>query len=312
MKQDSKTSCRFYLGKGGVGKSTSSALTAIHLAETGNDVLLVSMDPAHNLSDIFEREFSEKPFQLSETLEVKEIDINYWIKKYLSEVESQIRRTYSYLSALNLEQYFGVIKYSPGIEEYALLLAYREILNKYKEKDYIIFDMPPTALTLKFFGLPEISLLWLEKLLDLRNEIIKKREIITRVKFGDKEIERDKILNKLNQQVESYREVKEVFSDKARTKINLVMNQDKLSFSESELIVKKLNEFNLGISDLIINKYYPKFSFSHIGERFTFRQITLLPGSDIPLIGLQTLKKYLLQKAPFENSFATQEEMPES
>ena len=134
MKNDSKTSCLFYLGKGGVGKSTSSALTAVHLAQSGFNVLLVSMDPAHNLSDIFEKKFSEKPYPLTENLEIKEIDINYWIKKYLDEVESQIRRTYSYLSALNLEQYFGVIKYSPGIEEYALLLAYREILSRNKKK----------------------------------------------------------------------------------------------------------------------------------------------------------------------------------
>jgi len=303
MKNDSKTSCLFYLGKGGVGKSTSSALTAVHLAQSGFNVLLVSMDPAHNLSDIFEKKFSEKPYPLTENLEIKEIDINYWIKKYLDEVESQIRRTYSYLSALNLEQYFGVIKYSPGIEEYALLLAYREILSRNKEKDYIIFDMPPTALTLKFFGLPEISLLWLEKLLDLRNEIIKKREIITRVKFGDKEVERDKILNKLNQQVKSYKEVKEIFRDKTKTKINLVMNPDKLSFSESELIVKRLNEFSLGINNVIINKYYPEFIPNHIEDRFVFKQILLFPKSNTPLIGLQTLKNYLLQKEPFESNF---------
>ena len=163
--------------------------------------------------------------------------------------------------------------------------------------------MPPTALTLKFFGLPEISLLWLEKLLDLRNEIIKKREIITRVKFGDKEVERDKILNKLNQQVKSYKEIKEIFRDKTKTKINLVMNPDKLSFSESGLIVKRLNEFSLGINNVIINKYYPEFIPNHIEDRFVFKQILLFPKSNTPLIGLQTLKNYLLQKEPFESNF---------
>ena len=79
----SGTKYQFYLGKGGVGKSTSSALNAIHLAEKGKQVLLVSMDPAHNLSDIFEKKLSSKPYQLSENLIVIEIEISYWIKKYL-------------------------------------------------------------------------------------------------------------------------------------------------------------------------------------------------------------------------------------
>lgn len=301
MKKNSETSCLFYLGKGGVGKSTSSALTSVHLAQSGFNVLLVSMDPAHNLSDIFERKLSEKPARLLESLQVKEIDINYWIKKYLNEVESQIRRTYSYLSALNIEQYFGVIKYSPGIEEYALLLAYREILNRNGDKDYIIFDMPPTALTLKFFGLPEISLLWLDKLLELRNEIIKKREIITRVKFGEKEIERDKILNKLNQQAGSYREVREIFRDNAKTKINLVMNPDVLSFSESDLIVKKLEEFGLETDTIVINKYSPEFRINEVDEKFKVRNRLLFPLSGEPLIGLEKLANYLRREMPFED-----------
>ena len=300
----SGTKYQFYLGKGGVGKSTSSALNAIHLAEKGKQVLLVSMDPAHNLSDIFEKKLSSKPYQLSENLIVIEIEISSWIKKYLNEVESQIRHSYSYLSALNLEQYFGVIKYSPGIEEYALLLAFKEISEKYGEKDFIIFDMPPTALTLKFFGLPQLSLTWLEKLQELRNEIIKKREIITKVKFGSKEIERDKILKKLDQQVKSYTDIKKIFQDNNKTKINLVMNPDKLSFSESVLIVNRLNEFELEISGIIINKYSPEFLFEHIEEKFGFKPIQLFPQSDVPLIGLKILREYLSYKVSFENSFA--------
>ncbi len=293
MKKESKSVSLFFLGKGGVGKSTSAALIALYLSNQGKNILLVSMDPAHNQSDIFETSLSEKSYNLTDNLIAKEIDINYWIKNYLTEVESQIKHTYSYLTALNLENYLDVIKFSPGIEEYALLLAYREIKQKFSEKDYIIFDMPPTALTLKFFGLPKLSRLWLEKLLDLRKAIIKKRDIITKVKFGNTEIERDKILNKLNNQIEDYTTVSEEFEDDNKTILNLVMNTDKLSFSESELIVKRLNMINLSISNIIINKMMQGFSYKEIQKRFVHKSIKTFPLSETPLIGLSSLKNYL-------------------
>ncbi len=293
MKSNSEAINIFFLGKGGVGKSTSSALTSVELAGKGNGVLLVSMDPAHNQSDIFEKKLSEKPYRMTDNLLIKELDISHWIKKYLTEVEDQILRTYSYLTAFNLENYFGVIKYSPGIEEYALLTAYKEIRNKFKDKDFIIFDMPPTALTLKFFGLPKLSLLWLEKLLDLRKKIIEKRDIITKVKLGKMEFERDKILNKINRQIESYKEIKKIFEDGNKTVINLVMNPDKLSFSESILIKNKLNEFDLHIGNIIINKHYPEFLFDHIEKNFEHKGIRLFPQTEIPLIGINALENYL-------------------
>ena len=289
---DSKTINVFFLGKGGVGKSTSSALTALNMASQGYKVLLASMDPAHNQSDIFNTALSEKPVQFSENLSVKEVDIDLWVKKYLQEVENQITSSYSYLTALNLQKYLNVIKYSPGIEEYALLIAFSKIRNENPEKDFIIFDMPPTALTLKFFGLPWLSLIWLEKLLELREEIIRKREIITRVQFGKKEIERDKILNKIHQHIDDYTRIKNIFSDKKKTYINLVMNPDKLSFSESQLIVARLQEYGLDIHSVYLNKYNNE-DLSAILEKFSKYSLFKLPQSDQPLLGMEALRSYL-------------------
>lgn len=283
----------FFLGKGGVGKSTSSALTALHLVGSGKKVLLASMDPAHNQSDILQIKLSEKSKEIRPDFFAKEVDVNYWVKKYLEDVTLQIKHSYSYLTAFNLESYLDVIKFSPGIEEYALLTAYKEIRKNNPDKDYIIFDMPPTALTLKFLGLPKISNLWLEKLLDLRNKILKKKEIITKIKLGKKEVEHDKILNKLNAQINLYSNVRNVFENKTRTVLNLVMNTDKLSFSESKLIVKNLKGFNLKISNIFVNKYSDGFNTKDIENTFDIKGMQIFPNSAIPLLGLETLSQYL-------------------
>lgn len=143
----------FFMGKGGVGKSTSSALYSVYLAEKGYKVLMVSLDPAHNQSDIFKKSFSDKPTKVTNAFSVIEVDQEKWIKLYLKEIQLQINRTYTYLTAFNLEGYFKVIKHSPGLEEYALILAFNHIQNNFTDYDYLIFDMAPTALSLKFFNL---------------------------------------------------------------------------------------------------------------------------------------------------------------
>ena len=119
----------FFIGKGGVGKSTTSALTAVHLACSGRKTLLVSLDPAHNQRDIFRQPFSEKPVPVCQNLAVKEIDVDQWIKRYLKKSTDLIKRAYAYQSAFNIQRYYNVLKLSPGLEEHALLLAFEETFD---------------------------------------------------------------------------------------------------------------------------------------------------------------------------------------
>lgn len=282
----------FFLGKGGVGKSTSSALTAMHLAGMGKKTLLVSLDPAHNQSDIFERKFSEKNIKIAENLSVKEVETNIRINNYLKGIQLQVKHTYSYLTAFNLENYLDIIKYSPGIEEYALLTAYKDITES-SDEDYIIFDMPPTALTLKFLSLPALSLKWLENLQDLRNKIIEKRKIITRIKLGNKEVERDKILRKLNEQIADYKYIKDIFENNDVTCLNLVMNTDKLSSSESQLILDYLAKFNIPVKNIFLNKCRAGVDTQSIEKAYSRYGFQKLPESAVPLIGIQALSDYL-------------------
>ncbi|MEJ2055644.1 MAG: TRC40/GET3/ArsA family transport-energizing ATPase, partial [Calditrichaceae bacterium] len=230
----------FFLGKGGVGKSTLSAIEGLKSAKNNQDTLIVSMDPAHNQSDIFQTQFTDKPKPVCDNLTVLEIAIEKQVKNYLHEIETRLKDTYRYLTAFNLEDHFGIIRYSPGIEEYALLRAYKEISDKFQDKDLIVFDMPPTALTLKFFSLPKLSLLWLDKLLEIRERIIGKKQIITKIKFAGKNLETDKIIKNLDSQIKNYERINKNLQDKSSTNIILVLNPDRLSANESIRIFKQL------------------------------------------------------------------------
>jgi arsenite-transporting ATPase len=282
----------FFIGKGGVGKSTVSALTSIYLASKPHKTLLVSMDPAHNQRDIFEQNFSEKPQQVSETLMVKEVDTDFWIEKYLKEATDHIKETYKYESAFNLQNYFNVLQFSPGLEEYALLLAFEDTLHKYSDQDFIVFDMAPTALTLRFFSLPFITLIWLEELLTLRSEIYKKKEIISKIKIAGREIEQDRVKAKLKSLIGNYEHLQQHFLSET-TKVNLVMNNDKLSFSEAFRIRKKLADISIVIDRIVINKLKADESTTEIESEFKDQKIGKFRLAPEGLTGYDVLKDYI-------------------
>ena len=283
----------FFMGKGGVGKSTSSALYSVYLAEKGFKVLMVSLDPAHNQSDIFRKHLHDKPVQVMHAFSAIEVDQDKWIKLYLKEIQQQINRTYSYLTAFNLENYFKVIKHSPGLEEYALILAFNHIQNDFPDYDYLIFDMAPTALSLKFFNLPVLSLIWIEQLLALRKEIIKKREIITKIKLIKKEFERDKVLNKINEMKNEFQALKNIFENKDKTRIQLVLNPDELSFAESMRIFQGLRDINIHVNQMVYNKKQIDSAKDELNRALAKIPMISFPYSETPLIGYDVLRKYL-------------------
>lgn len=282
----------FFIGKGGVGKSTTAAVTSVQLSRSSHDVLLVSMDPAHNQSDIFQQNFSEKPSPVSNNLAVKEVNVDYWIEKYLKETEKTIKQTYSYESAFNLQNYFNVLQFSPGLEEYALLSAFENIIHNNGNMDVIIFDMAPTALTLRFFSLPFITLIWLEELLQLRERIFAKKEIISKIKIGKKEIEQDKVKEKLKLLIKNYEHLREHFISDT-TQINLVMNDDRLSFSEAFRIKQKLMDIGMKINTVVINKSRNNEVPDEIKKEFYSQKSILFPWSAKGLLGYEMLNEYI-------------------
>jgi arsenite-transporting ATPase len=282
----------FFIGKGGVGKSTTSALTAVHLARSGRKTLLVSLDPAHNQRDIFRQPFSEKPVPVCQNLAVKEIDVDQWIKRYLKKSTDLIKRAYAYQSAFNIQRYFNVLKLSPGLEEYALLLAFDDTLTHGGALDDILFDMPPTALTLRFFSLPVITRLWLNELLALRSKIYERKKIVSKIKFKTMAIEQDKVKSRLQTLIEDSRHQSARFTSDA-TRIDLVLNNDPLSCSEAMRIIKKMHEISIPITRLLLNRCRPGEIIEKHSRALEAYPIWRFPHSDTRLTGLPALEDYL-------------------
>jgi len=119
----------FFIGKGGVGKTTIAAAFAVGLASERVNTLIVSLDPAHNLGDALNKDVFGKTVKIDGFLNATEIDTDRLIERYLSETSNKLKNTYKYLTVMNIDRYFDILKNSPGIEEYAILQAIQDLFK---------------------------------------------------------------------------------------------------------------------------------------------------------------------------------------
>ncbi len=253
----------FFTGKGGVGKSTLSAAAAWQLAEKGNRVLAVSFDPAHNLGDIFHEELSHRKKRFKQTnLYLQETDLDVSAQEYLKANMGLMEEIYSYTRPFNMDRYFKVLKYSPGVEEYAALTSLEAIITRERDNfDYIVFDTPPTGLTLRILALPHITVSWIDRLIKIRSEILEKRHTVHNISgtYDEKGFkvayteDEDKVMQKLRQMHRRYVRVREVLQS-GDSSIAVVFNPDLLSLRESQRLFKGLIELMLPLRVVFNNK----------------------------------------------------------
>ncbi|MCF7936211.1 MAG: ArsA family ATPase [Synergistales bacterium] len=253
----------FFTGKGGVGKSSLSAALAWQLADKGNRVLATSFDPAHNLGDIFGEQLSHTKRRYQDTtLFLQETDLEQSAQEYLKANMGLLEEVYSYTRTLNMDRYFKILRYSPGVEEYAALTAMEQLFREERNNfDYLVIDTPPTGLTLRILALPTVTVTWIDRLVGIRREILDKRHTIhnimgkydeegTRLAYTEKD---DAVMQKLREMRDRYDRVRTTLEG-ADTGIAVVTNPDFLSLRESQRLLKGITELQLPLRTLFTNK----------------------------------------------------------
>jgi len=237
----------------------SSAAWQLALAD--KSVLAVSFDPAHNLGDIFGLKLTNKKKKFEKELYLMEVNLEKASGKYIKENISLLESIYSYLKPFNMERYFQVLKYSPGIEEYASLTALEELVRTEKDFDYIIIDTPPTGLTVRILALPIVTLSWIDRLKKIRSSILEKRYTIHNIsgKIVEKGVklaytESDDMVMKKLSEIESRFLNLKAFLEGDNNSIVVVFNPDFLSLRESQRLINALKELHLPFRVAVNNK----------------------------------------------------------
>ena len=249
-----------FLGKGGVGKTTSSASLSFWLAERDYRVLWVSVDPAHNIRDIVGRKLAgvQKVYR---GLYAVEVDVDAYVASYIEESIKRMERMYRHLSIVGLEGVIRAMRHSPGMEEVAILYALEELLRDADPFDYVVVDTPPTGLTLRILAIPKLNMEWLNVLRMWRLKILERRSMVASVRGRDAfpenvalGAEDDMVLAEIKKHMDRMRGMMELFAGPSCVRV-LVVNQDALSVREGERIVDGLRELGMGVDLVLVNKF---------------------------------------------------------
>jgi arsenite-transporting ATPase len=134
----------FFGGKGGVGKTTVSAATALARSQAGGKVLLVSTDPAHNLGHLFDRAIGPKPVRLAPGLDGLELDPDETVRLHLKEITSSLHKLMPVHLRGEVDKHMALSKDAPGMQEAALMERIAEVVEQgVKDYDLIVFDTAP-------------------------------------------------------------------------------------------------------------------------------------------------------------------------
>ena len=266
-------------GKGGVGKTTTSAATAIWLADAGLRVLLVSSDPAHSTSDSLGVKLGPVPMEVEgvKGLYGLEMDPEAKLSTLLPKFGDAVNNMGgSGLGGLNmmfdasakdeLNDIKSDVKTSemilPGLDE---ALAFDELLKHMENPtwDVVVFDTAPTGHTLRFLSLPELIDAWSGRLLRLMRVSGGIRSML----FGRKESEA------MKEELERFRRrvlhVRRVMSDPATTAFTLVTIPERMGVNETVRAYDSLIEFNLPIGGCLVNRVTPEFDHPFLKKRRT-------------------------------------------
>lgn len=244
----------FLGGKGGVGKSTTSAALALRLAQAGKQTLLISTDPAHNIGHIFNQKIGGKKTKIMENLYSIEIDPAYETETYIQSVKDNVKGIVQSTMMEEVNRQLDTAKASPGAAEAALFDKLISIIIEESERfDHLVFDTAPTGHTIRLLSLPELMGVWIEGLLEKRK---KTNENYSRLLHDGDPIE-DPIFEVLQERQGRFRKAREIMLDNNQTSFVFVLNPEQLPIFETKEAINLLGKYDLHVKTLVVNRVLP-------------------------------------------------------
>ncbi len=295
-----------YTGKGGVGKTSVAAATAVRCADLGYRTIVISTDAAHSLADSFDLPLGPEPTLVAPNLWGQELDVLYQMDKHWGNVQKYFATVLAWRGLDDIIAEELVVL--PGMEELASLLQIVHLHDGqpgHRDYDVIIVDCAPTGATLQLLSFPEVARWYLEKIFPLERKAVQLSRPLLRA-VTDLPIPDDELFDTISDLVMQLTRMHNLLSDPQKSSIRLVLNPEKMVIKEAQRTFAYLNLYGFLTDAVVSNRliparvqdsYFDSWKESHekysqmIEEAFSPLPILKAPLFDQEVVGLDMLRR---------------------
>jgi arsenite-transporting ATPase len=253
-----------YSGKGGVGKTSLSAATAVRSARLGHRTLVVSTDSAHSLSDALDAPSGPTPTRIVKNLDALEIDVNQELSSHWGVIHEWLTR---FMTFKGVEEAVAEeMAILPGMEELFSLLRVKRYADA-GEYDVIIVDCAPTGETIRMLGVPEILNFYFTRIFPIQRTVVKSvRPVAQRI--TDMPIPSDDVFGAVKALYQEMEGMGPLLRDPTVSSIRLILNPERMVIKESQRLHTYLGLFAFPVDCVIANRVLPEEARSRYFDRW--------------------------------------------
>ena len=243
-----------FTGKGGVGKTTTAAATALACSRSGLRTAIMSTDPAHSLGDAFDRELGDELTEVAPKCFAQQLDAQLRMESSWAEIREYLRAVFDWAGLEGIEA--EELSVLPGLDE---IFALSDIKSFAQDGswDALVVDCAPTAETIRLLSLPDVIGWYMERIFPLGRRLTRLAgPVVSRI-AGGVPVAGDEVFGATERFYERLEGVKELLTDVDRASVRLVVNPERMVIAEARRTYTYLSLFGYRVDAVIANRLLP-------------------------------------------------------
>ncbi len=243
-----------FTGKGGVGKTTVAAATAVRASRAGHRTLVMSTDPAHSLADSFDVPVGSAATPLGPNLWAEQIDAQERLESHWREIQDYLVALMNWAGVETIQaEELSVI---PGLDEIFSLIDVKRHVDGGRF-DVLVVDCAPTAETLRLLSLPEVMNWYMERIFPVERRVVKGvRPLVTRITSIP--IADDRFFGAVERLHRNLDAVRRILTDARTSTVRLVVNPERMVIAEARRTYTYLSLFGYRVDAVVVNRLLPE------------------------------------------------------
>jgi arsenite/tail-anchored protein-transporting ATPase len=291
-----------FTGKGGVGKTSVAAATAVHCAQAGYRTVVMSTDPAHSLGDSFDIELGTSLTKISDNLWAHEVSALHEMQRHWAKLHEYAVEVFSTqgLDEVVAEE----VANPPGMDEIASLMWIKHYAQR-AEHDVLIVDCAPTGETLQLLTFPDAAKWWLDKIYPWERRAMRIARPVLQP-LMDIPLPKDEIFASLRDLLMDLDGMRKVLTDPEITTVRIVLNLEKMVVKEAKRAFSYLSLFGYVTDAVIVNRLLPGVlhdelfqKWQRIHQRYQVeveRSFEGIPIFNVPLFDTEVVGEEMLKR----------------